>query len=177
MTRGDVRGRGHRIGERNGVRLGQAAVDLDGRPLGEVTALYAWGFAVRRGLFLFRRDAVIRYDEVRGVRDGTLVVARSERDLFVLAAGGIPPSWRIPTPAGFPDAATPSEAAALRAQLAQTPLPGPRPAGPDPGPAPPLAPEDVRAYVDARGEVQQVALGAAVRGGEPQASGGTRGVR
>lgn len=145
--------------ERNGVRLGQAVRDLDGRDLGRVTALFAWGFAVRRGLLLFRRDAVVRYDEVRAVRDRALVVARSDRDLFVLAEGGIPPSWRIQTPAGFPDAATPAEATALRAGIARGLVTG---AGPAPEPATlaaPLEPADVRRFVDTRGESQGVDVG------------------
>ncbi len=97
--------------ERNGVRLGERVVDADGRPLGKVTKLYPWGFVATRGLpVLTRRDEVIRYDEVRGARDGALVVARSAQDLLDLADGGIPRSWRIPAPPGYPAAATPSEA-------------------------------------------------------------------
>jgi len=97
--------------ERNGVRLAQRVRDADGNDLGRVTALYAWGFRATRGLpVLTRRDAIVRYDEVRGVRDGALVVARSGRDLLDLAEGGIPRSWRIPAPPGYPAAATPSEA-------------------------------------------------------------------
>jgi hypothetical protein len=106
--------------ERNGVRLGQKVRDLDGKPLGKVTALYDWGFSVVKGLpFLVRSDHVVRYDEVRAVRDGELVVARSSRDLFELAAGDIPSSWRIPVPPDYPAAATPPEARLLRADLAR----------------------------------------------------------
>ena len=47
---------------------------------------------------------------MRGARDGALVVARSDRDLLELALGGIPRSWRVPSPPGYPWAATPSEA-------------------------------------------------------------------
>jgi len=106
--------------ERNGVRLGQRVRDLDGTPMGRVTRLYDAGFAVRKGLpILFRRDFVARYDELRGVRDGELVIARSRRDLLDLASGGLPSSWRVPAPADFPTAATPSEACALREELAR----------------------------------------------------------
>ncbi len=112
--------------ERNGVRLGQRVRDLDGTSLGRVARLYGDGFEVRRGFpILFRRDLVARYDEVRGVRDGELVVARSRRDLFDLAAGGLPPSWRTPAPPEFPTAATPAEAQALRAELARGAVGGP----------------------------------------------------
>jgi hypothetical protein len=99
------------MSEQSGVRLGERVVDADGKPLGKVTKLYPWGFLATRGLpVLTRRDEVIRYDEVRGARDGALVVARSDQDLLDLAAGGIPRSWRIPAPPGYPAAATPSEA-------------------------------------------------------------------
>ena len=85
------------MSERNGVRLGERVVDVDGKSLGKVTRLYPWGFVATRGLpVLTRRDEVIRYDEVRGARDGALVVARSDHDLFDLAEGGVPRSWRVP---------------------------------------------------------------------------------
>ncbi len=97
--------------ERNGVRIGQRVRDVEGKDLGRVKALYDWGFAVSKGFpILFRRDQVARYDEVRGVREGALVLARSDRDLFQLAEGEIPSAWRIPTPPEYPAAATPSEA-------------------------------------------------------------------
>ncbi len=97
--------------ELNGVRLGQRVRDADGKDLGKVARLYAWGFEVTRGFpVLFRRDRGVRYDEVRGARDGALVIARSDRDLLELAAGGVPRSWRVPAPPGYPSAATPSEA-------------------------------------------------------------------
>jgi hypothetical protein len=100
--------------EWNGVKVGQRVRDLDGRPLGKVTRLFRDGFAAQRGLpILFRHDYVLRYEEVRGVRDGELVVARSERDLHALAAGAVPPSWRVPVPPDFPPAATPPEARLL----------------------------------------------------------------
>ncbi len=101
--------------ERNGVRLGQRVRDLDGNDLGRVKELYDSAFSVVKGLpFLFRKDLVARYDEVRGVRDGEIVLARSARDLFELAAGGIPPAWRVESPPDQPTAATPAEARAVR---------------------------------------------------------------
>jgi hypothetical protein len=97
--------------ERNGVRLGQRVRDADDKDLGRVTRLYDWAFVASRGFpVLNRRDRVIRYDEVRGARDGDLVVARSDSDLFELAAGGVPRSWRVPAPPGYPTIATPPEA-------------------------------------------------------------------
>jgi hypothetical protein len=97
--------------ELNGVRLGQRVRDADGKDLGKVTKLHAWGFEVTRGFpILFRTDRIVRYDELRGARDGALVVARSDGDLLELAAGGIPRSWRVPSPPGYPSAATPAEA-------------------------------------------------------------------
>ncbi len=97
--------------ERNGVRLGQRVRDVDGQDLGRVKELYESGFAVSKGFpLLFRRDWVVRYDEVRGVRAGALVLARSDRDLLALAEGDVPPAWRIPAPPDYPPLATPSEA-------------------------------------------------------------------
>jgi hypothetical protein len=140
--------------ERNGVRLGQGVRDLDGTPLGRVSALYEWGFAVRKGLpFFIRSDYVVRYDEVRGVRDGGLVVARSKRDLFDLAAGGIPPSWRIPAPPEYPRAATPSEARDVFRALARGAVAGAGAAAPPEGAAAaPLSAEEEREFVRTRGE-------------------------
>jgi predicted alpha/beta hydrolase len=90
--------------ERNGVRLGQRVVDLDGSSLGRVVALYAEGFATRRGLpILWRHGFVVLYDEVRGVRDGALVVARSSQDLQDAAAGDLPRSWLPPDSADRSD--------------------------------------------------------------------------
>jgi hypothetical protein len=97
--------------ERNGVRVGQRVRDVDGEVVGRVDAVYETGFSVVRGPpILFRTDFVARYDEVREVRDGELVLARSRRDLFDLARGEIPPSWRIPALPERPTAATPWEA-------------------------------------------------------------------
>ncbi len=143
--------------ERNGVRLGQRVRDADGKDLGRVTELYAWGFKATRGLpVLTRRDEVVRYDEVRGVRDGALVVARSERDLLDLAAGGVPRSWRIPAPPGYPATATPAEArlvlediaagAAFSRSAADEPLAA------TPPEAPPLTRDEERTYALLRGQ-------------------------
>jgi hypothetical protein len=106
--------------ERNGVRLGQRVRDLDGNPLGRVTRLHEQGFVVSKGFpILFRSDTVARYEEVRGVRNGEIVLARSRKDLFDLAAGEVPTSWRIPVPPGFPAAATPDEARGVFAELSR----------------------------------------------------------
>ncbi len=105
--------------DRNGVRLGQSVRDLDGKDLGRVKALYEESFlAVKGPPLLFRRDHVLRYDEVRGERDGALVVARSDRELLELARGELPATWRVPVPPGFPSAATPSEARGVFAAVA-----------------------------------------------------------
>jgi hypothetical protein len=105
--------------DRNGVELGQRVVDVDGKDLGRVAALYDEAFRVVKGFpILFRREQVIRYDEARGERDGRLVVARGGRDLFVLAAGEVPDSWRVPAPRGFPEIAAPGEARQLHVELA-----------------------------------------------------------
>ena len=109
-----------RMHERNGVRIGQRVRDLDGNDLGRVTRLYEQGFAAMKGFpILFRKDIVARYDEVRGVRNGEIVLARSARDLEDLAAGEVPPSWRVPVPPDFPPIATPPEARLLFEELAR----------------------------------------------------------
>ncbi len=141
----------------NGVRLGQRVRDADGKSLGKVTKLYEWGFEVTRGFpVLFRRDRVVRYDEVRGARDGALVVARSDRDLLDLAAGGVPRSWRVPAPPGYPSAATPSEAQlvlediARGAAFSRTDADEPLVLGPPE--APPLTREEELEYALTRGQ-------------------------
>ncbi len=97
--------------ERNGVRVGERVRDLDGNDLGRVKELYAAAFSIVKGFpILFRQDVVARYDEVRGVQDGALVLARSGRDLLDLAAGGVPPAWRVEAGPEQPTAATPGEA-------------------------------------------------------------------
>ncbi|WP_242346334.1 hypothetical protein [Anaeromyxobacter terrae] len=154
--------------ERNGVRVGQRVRDLEGKSLGRVKHVYDWGFDAVKGLpVLFRSDYVFRYDEVSGIRDGALVVARTNRDLIDLAAGEVPPSWRIRAPLGLPRVATPPEARAVFAELAAARLPPPpertEPLEPVPGPAPAesliwergdaaLGAGEERRYVERRGQ-------------------------
>ena len=145
--------------ERNGVRLGQPVRDVDGASLGKVVRLFEWGFATRRGLpILSRGHWLLRYDEVRAVRDGALVVSRSGRDLLELAAGEVPRAWRIPTPPAFPTAATPAEARSVMEAIAAGRVAGaarpgegarPVPEGEEPGP---LGEDELRAYVHSRGQ-------------------------
>jgi hypothetical protein len=149
--------------EWNGVHVGQPVRDLDGTSLGKVIRLFPFGFQARRGLpFFHRREVLVRYDEIRAVRDGALVVARSAQDLFALAAGEIPDAWRIPAPPAFPTAATPAEARDVREDVAAGRVTGAVPAEPrdeareppaaePPGRAP-LTEDDVREYVRTRGE-------------------------
>ncbi len=130
--------------EHDGVRVGQEVLDVQGKRLGRVTTLFDWGFEVARGFpILFRQSWVVRYDEVRGLRDGALVVARSDDDLLTLAAGGVPPSWRIPAPPSFPNIATPPEARGVFRAIAEQPPPGPVPEPP---------PEGAAALAASRGE-------------------------
>jgi hypothetical protein len=152
--------------ERNGVRVGQRVRDLDGHALGRVKELYDWGFGVEKGFpILFRKDHVFRYDEVRGTRDGELVVARTGKDLIDLSRGVLPESWRIPAPDGFPRAATPAEARAVFAEVASARLPpvGRVDTAPPHGPAPAgsliwerpgeeLGGDEERRYAERRGQ-------------------------
>jgi hypothetical protein len=148
--------------ERNGVAVGQRVVDLDGKTLGKVTRLFGDGFAVLGGFpILFRRDHVVRYEEVRGVRDGDLVVARSSRDLFDLAAGELPPSWRVPVPPAYPEAATPPEARLLVADVARGAISA------EPADTPPPLRTRPRAAAEERAAPRdRRAPGAAVRGSD-----------
>jgi hypothetical protein len=141
------------IEERNGVRVGIRVRNLDGKDLGRVTRLHEWGFEVEKGFpVLFRRELVATYDEVRGVRDGALVLARSDRALFELAEGEIPESWRIAAPPGFPQAATPAEAREVANDLAAR---SPGASAPATAPAPELVkPAEPEARVDEAGEVE-----------------------
>ena len=130
--------------ERNGVRVGQPVRDVDGKNLGRVARLFDWGFEVARGFpILFRSSWVVRYDEARGVRDGALVVARSDQDLYTLAEGNVPASWRVPAPAGYPTMATPSEGRDVIEAVAASRAPR--------GPAPALPPEGTAAHAASRG--------------------------
>jgi hypothetical protein len=154
--------------ERYGVRKGQSVRSLDGEDLGRVAELYDWGFAVQKGFpILFRQDTVVRYDEVRGERDGAVVVARSSTDLLDLAAGEIPPSWRVPVPHGFPAAATPSEAREIHAAVAAWPVarirPGDAPATPAQPPGSPLEPSQAVQARAAAGEDDALAPGEEAR--------------
>lgn len=103
------------IRERNGVRVGLHVKDVHGAALGRVTRLHDWGFEFEKGLpILFRQDFVATYDEVRGVKDGVVTLARAPEALFELARGRLPESWRVAAPErGFPTAATPGEASRL----------------------------------------------------------------
>ena len=95
-----------------GVTVGQQVRDLEGNDLGRVRSLYATGFASARGLpWLFRQEFVLRYEDVHGVSDGVLVVARAPGDVYALAAGELPASWKVEAAPGMPEAATPSEGA------------------------------------------------------------------
>jgi hypothetical protein len=150
------------MSEQSGVRLGERVVDADGKALGKVTRLYPWGFVVTRGLpVLTRRDQVVRYDEVRGARDGALVVARSDRDLFELAAGGVPRSWRIAAPPGYPATATPSEARLVLEDIASgaafSRLAADEPLVLTPHEAPALTREEEREYALGRGQAAAAA--------------------
>jgi hypothetical protein len=103
------------IRERNGVRVGLKVKDLDGQSLGRVTRLFESGFDFEKGLpLLFRQDFTATYDEVRGVKDGVLLLARTKDSLLDLAHGVLPTSWRASAMKdGFPTAATPREASQL----------------------------------------------------------------
>jgi len=111
---------------------------IDGEDLGRVTDVFDGAFAVLKGFpILFGKDSVLRHDEIRGVREGEIVVARSARDLFELAEGEIPASWRVPVPHGFPAAATPGEAGGVRDAIAAWPVAGVRPGEAEATPARP----------------------------------------
>jgi uncharacterized protein (TIGR02271 family) len=101
-----------------GLRIGVRVRDLDGKDLGRVTRLDEWAFEFERGFLLFRRDYVAAYDEVREIRDGVVILARSDETLLRLAAGEVPASWRVPVPPGLPEVATPPEGRQLLAALA-----------------------------------------------------------
>jgi len=95
-----------------GVTVGQRVRDVEGNDLGRVRRLYATGFAAARGFaLLFREDFVLRYEDVRGEKDGALLVSRAPGDVYALAAGELPESWKIDAKPGMPSAATPSEGA------------------------------------------------------------------
>lgn len=83
-----------------GVEIGQAVFDADGKRLGRVTRCDPWAFEVQRGFF-GPRQWVIRYDEILELGADSIRVARSDADLFELAAGELPHSWpRVGAPEG-----------------------------------------------------------------------------
>ncbi|HYS79502.1 MAG TPA: hypothetical protein VEM76_02270 [Anaeromyxobacteraceae bacterium] len=79
------------------VQVGMEVRDADGKRLGKVSRCDAWGIEVVKG-FWSPSEWVVRWDEVLGVKDGKVEVDRSDEDLFVLAAGGLPSRWRRGTP-------------------------------------------------------------------------------
>jgi hypothetical protein len=157
--------------EAHGVRKGQRVRTVDGDDLGRVTKLYDGGFAVLKGFpILFGQTSVLRYDEVRGERDGALVVARSRRDLFDLSDGEIPPAWRVPVPHGFPAAATPAEAREIYSVVASWPVAGVRPGDAPATPAQPAGP----ATADSQAVQARAATGEEVTAGERASAGAYR---
>jgi hypothetical protein len=79
------------------VKVGMAVRDADGKRLGKVARCHPWGFEVLKG-FWSPSEWSIRWEEVAGVVDGEVRVSRSDEDLFVLAAGGLPERFRKGTP-------------------------------------------------------------------------------
>ena len=79
------------------VQVGMEVRDADGKRLGKVSRCDAWGIEVVKG-FWSPSEWVVRWDELLGVKDGKVEVDRSDEDLFVLAAGGLPLRWRRGTP-------------------------------------------------------------------------------
>jgi hypothetical protein len=134
---------------RDDIRVGMTVRDAAGTTLGKVRRVYPWGFEARRGLFS-PYQWVIRRDEITGVDDGVVAVARRQDDLLRLAAGGLPESWRRYTPpmGGPPLPAAPAEARAVEAVLA-----GARPApGEERADFHDLDEDDEREYVRTRGQ-------------------------
>jgi hypothetical protein len=79
------------------VQVGMEVRDADGKRLGKVSRCDAWGIEVVKG-FWSPSEWVVRWDELLEVKNGYLQVDRSDEDLFVLAAGGLPSRWRRGTP-------------------------------------------------------------------------------
>ncbi|HEX7623180.1 MAG TPA: hypothetical protein VF400_06375 [Anaeromyxobacteraceae bacterium] len=79
------------------VQVGMEVRDADGKRLGKVSRCDAWGIEVVKG-FWSPSEWVVRWDELLEVKDGLVQVDRSDEDLFVLAAGGLPARWRRGTP-------------------------------------------------------------------------------
>jgi hypothetical protein len=76
-----------------GVKVGQVVFDADGQRLGKVTRCDPWAFEVQRGFF-GPRQWVVRYDEILELGADSVKIARSDADLFELAAGDLPHSWQ-----------------------------------------------------------------------------------
>jgi len=79
------------------VQVGMEVRDADGKRLGKVSRCDAWGIEVTRG-FWSPSEWVLRWDEVLGVEGRVVKADRSDEDIFVLAAGGLPSRWRRGTP-------------------------------------------------------------------------------
>lgn len=135
------------------VREGMRVRDLDGKALGRVTRIDPWGIEYTKG-HLYRVDGAASFSEVREVRDGEVILARSARALFDLAAGRIPETWRASEP--------PPLVGAEEGVVPGTATPAPLPLGPkDEFPLevmpygrefPHLSPEDERRYIEAQGQ-------------------------
>jgi hypothetical protein len=100
-----------------GIAVGMTVRDADGKRLGKVTRCDPWAFEVQRGIFS-PYQWTIRYDEILELGDDWLKIARSDSDLFELAAGGLPHAWEPirPVEAEDPLPATPAERSVLVGQ-------------------------------------------------------------
>jgi len=93
------------------VQVGMDVRDADGKRLGKVSRCDAWGIEVTRG-FWSPSEWVLRWDEVLGVEGRVVKADRSDEDIFVLAAGGLPSRWRRGTPVAAPGDLGPGRALA-----------------------------------------------------------------
>ncbi len=100
------------------VQVGMEVRDADGKRLGKVSRCDAWGIEVVRG-FWSPSEWVVRWDEVLGVEGRMVMADRSDEDLFVLAAGGLPSRWRRGTP-GVAAQSNPGTGTALAGRSALT---------------------------------------------------------
>ncbi|BDG10245.1 hypothetical protein [Anaeromyxobacter paludicola] len=135
------------------VQRGMPVRDLDGRLLGRVSRLDEWGLEYEKGL-LFKQGGVAPWREVHALRDGTVVLARSERALFQLAAGQIPDTWRGSEP---PPVVGPLESVVPGTAHPTTVVLGPKDEFPREPVLPetlelPLTWEEERRYVASRGQ-------------------------
>jgi hypothetical protein len=113
-----------------GISVGMAVYDADGKRLGKVSRCDPWAFEVRRGLFS-PYQWVVRYDEILELGADSVKIARSDADLFELAAGGLPHAWATVKPIDGDEAlpATPGErGVALGQPVARSAEPAERPA-------------------------------------------------